>query len=182
MRYPDGHKESVRARIVEKASRALRRGGLGQVSVPALMKEAGLTHGGFYNHFEGKDELVAEAVRFAAKETGEREFGDARTLEQMLAGYLSEEHVAHPEGGCVVAALGTEAAHQAPSVRRTFAWAARGLIDRVQRKLHPKSAEGTLGDDALALASQMVGAVVLARLVEDDALSARLLSAARRRR
>jgi len=72
MRYPQGHKEEVRAGIVEAASRALRRDGLAGVSVPALMKEAGLTHGGFYGHFKNRDELVAEAVLAAAEATATR--------------------------------------------------------------------------------------------------------------
>ncbi len=70
MRYPDGHKEEVRASIVASAARTLRKKGLAGLSIPALMKEAGLTHGGFYLHFHNRDELVAEAVMAAAEGTG----------------------------------------------------------------------------------------------------------------
>ena len=63
MRYPEGHKEPVRARIVQAAAFALRAKGLDGVSIPALMKNVGLTHGTFYAHFENRDALVAKAVR-----------------------------------------------------------------------------------------------------------------------
>ncbi len=180
MRYPDDHKEKVRSRIVEAASRALRKDGLAGVSIPALMKKAGLTHGGFYAHFKDREELVAEAVRFAYSETGERLFGDEEAgIEQALAIYLSPEHVRGPAGGCVLAALGTEASHQSPVVRRSFAEAARGLVRGVDAKLHPERKTKQPSDAALALVAQMVGAVMLARLVDDDALAKRLLAAAR---
>jgi TetR/AcrR family transcriptional repressor of nem operon len=113
MRYPDGHKGAVRANILELAARALRRDGLSAVSIPALMKAAGLTHGGFYGYFESRDELVAQSVMLAAQQTGARVLSEeAGDLDGMLAGYLSEAHVNHPEFGCVVAALGTEAPKQ----------------------------------------------------------------------
>jgi TetR/AcrR family transcriptional repressor of nem operon len=177
MRYPEGHKAQVRAGIVKKAARALRRDGLTGVSIPALMKKAGLTHGGFYSHFGSRDELVAEAVRTAADETGaavlSKEAGD---LQATLASYLSMDHAQHPERGCVLAALGTEGRRQAAPVRRAFAYAARGFIDLIAQKLEP----GAPADEALRLSSQLVGAVVLARLVDDPDLAARVLEAARR--
>jgi TetR/AcrR family transcriptional repressor of nem operon len=181
MRYPEGHKEAMRARIVEAASRALRRDGLDAVSIPALMKSVGLTHGGFYVHFRDRDELVAEAVAFAANETVERIFaGDDRLLDASLAAYLSEAHATHPAFGCVLAALGTEAHRQPAPVRRSFAEAAGVLLRQVQKKLHPRSKRAEPSDDALALASRMVGAVVLARLVRDEALATRILAVAAR--
>lgn len=186
MRYPKGHKEEVRASIVASAARALRRHGLASVSVPALMKEAGLTHGGFYGHFKNRDELVAEAVMIAAEATGKgvlsKEAGD---LERTLQLYLSTEHVAHPEGGCVLAALGTEGRTQPGPVRRAFAKAARGFVELLGEKT-PGSAkakakkDGEPSDEALALASKMIGAVILARLVDDDALAKRILAAAKK--
>lgn len=178
MRYPPGHKEAVRATIVTNAARALRRGGLDGVSIPDLMKASGLTHGGFYVHFQNRDDLVAAAVVVAAEETGasvlERAPGD---VQAMLAGYLSQSHVDHPEGGCVVAALGTEAARQAAPVRRAFAHAARGLIHLVDQQIQPPKPAEAVSDEALVLSAQMVGAVVLARLVDDPELSGRLLQA-----
>jgi TetR/AcrR family transcriptional repressor of nem operon len=179
MRYPDSHKAEVRERIVRSAAAALRRAGLASVSIPALMKEAGLTHGGFYGHFQSRDALVAEAVAEAAEETAKRAFADDRSLADVLGVYLSEGHVAHPEQGCVVAALGTEGPHQPAPVREAFAGVARGLLGLVERKLHPVGRTRVPSDDALRLAATMVGAVVLARLVGDAPLAQRILAAAR---
>lgn len=180
MRYPEGHKETVRARIVECASRMLRQRGLAGVSIPELMEEAGLTHGAFYGHFRNRDELVAEAVAFAADETGTRVLGEGTPDPRgMLQAYLSPGHLAHPEFGCVLAALGTDAAHQPATVRRAFAATARGFIDLVQQKLHPGSPPDRPSPEALATAARMIGAVVLARLVRDEDLSNRVLAAAR---
>lgn len=177
MRYPDGHNDEVRARIVEVAARALRKDGLDAVSIPNLMKAAGLTHGAFYVHFKDRDELVAAAVERCRSESA---FAGDSTLEQAADRYLSKGHVAHPEIGCVIAALGVEGSRQKGKVRRAFGESARVLLSRVQKKLHPDSPPGTLDDDTLQKASQMVGAVVLARLLQDDALVERLLHAGKK--
>jgi TetR/AcrR family transcriptional repressor of nem operon len=178
MRYPDGHNETMRTRIVEAASRALRRDGIDAVSIPKLMKLVGLTHGGFYVHFRDRDELVAEAVAHTATDSAIS--SDAPAAEA-FARYLSQEHVRHPERGCVIAALGIEGSRQRGPVRRAFAEAATSFLQGVERRLHPKSGNGTLSDEALATASRIVGAVVLARLVQDEALANRLLESAQRR-
>ncbi|MES1164895.1 MAG: helix-turn-helix domain-containing protein [Verrucomicrobiota bacterium] len=180
MRYPEGHKEAVRARIVEAAARALRRDGINGVSIPALMKDVGLTHGGFYAHFQDRDELVAEAVETAAEHTAKDVFGDGIPLEEALARYLSPDHLGAPAHGCVVAALGTEGARLAGPVGGAFSKAARGLLALVEKKLHPGARAKVPTDEALRMAATMVGAVLLGRLVDDDALAARLLRAARR--
>jgi TetR/AcrR family transcriptional regulator, transcriptional repressor for nem operon len=179
MRYPDGHKAETRARIVRAAAEALRRAGLSGVSIPALMKEAGLTHGGFYGYFPDRDALVAEAIKQAAADTGQGAFAEDLPLDDTLRLYLSEGHVAHPEQGCVVAALGSEGGHQSGTVRKAFAEVARSLLGRVERKVHPARAARTLSDEGLRLAATMVGAVILARLVDDEALARRILRAAR---
>lgn len=179
MRYPEGHKEAVRERIVAAAAKALREHGLSGVSIPALMKSAGLTHGGFYAHFKNRDELVAAAVEAAGLQTARSVFGDDVPLADTLRVYLSQTHVEHPERGCVVAALGAGAARQGRPVRRAFANVATGLLRLVDAKLRPKITNHEPSDEALRLASTMVGAVVLARLVNDAALAERLLGAAR---
>lgn len=182
MRYPEGHKEAVRASIVEAASGAIRRDGLAGVSIPALMKEAGLTHGGFYGHFRNRAELVADAVLAAAEDTANRILGEeAGGLDAVLGAYLSREHVEHPRSGCVLAALGSEAGRQRAPVRRAFAEAARGFLHLLQRKVRPAGDYSRLDDDTLSLAARMVGAVVLARLVDDERLRDRILAAGRRR-
>ncbi|WP_457767037.1 TetR/AcrR family transcriptional regulator [Cyanobium sp. ULC065] len=108
MRYADGHKQAVRERILRAAAAELRRQGLSGIGIPALMKQAGLTHGAFYSHFQSRDALVAEAIRTAAAASAEGPLAEGLSLEQSLAFYLSPEHVAHPERGCVIAALGGE--------------------------------------------------------------------------
>jgi TetR/AcrR family transcriptional repressor of nem operon len=180
MRYPAHHKEEVRRSVVKAASRALRRDGLAGVSIPALMRKAGLTHGGFYAHFKNREQLVAEAVRAAAQETATSVLNpDRGGLEAILDAYLSPEHVAGPAGGCVLAALGSEARHHQAPVRRAFTEAARGFFGHLQASLHPRGSTRPPDDDTLELAARMVGAVVLARLVDDPLLAKQILAAAR---
>jgi len=179
MRYPDGHREAVRERIVQAASRALRQHGLEGVSIPSLMQQAGLTHGGFYTHFKNRDELVAEAILSAAGETAHGVFSEELPLRDALDRYLSMGHLEHPAEGCVLAALGTDGARQPPRVRGAFAEVARGFLRLTERKLHPRRRADTLSDGALVRAATMVGAVVLGRLVRDAALAERILAAAR---
>jgi TetR/AcrR family transcriptional repressor of nem operon len=182
MRYPESHKETVRARIIEAASRALRAEGLDGVSIPKLMKLVGLSHGGFYVHFRDRDELVAEALMAAGQERAEQMVAEgAKPREERFRNYLSTRHVDHPEAGCVLATLGTEAPRQPPAVRRAFARIGRGFLRRIETVLHPKSEPDALSDEALETAARIVGAVVLARLVQDDGLAERILEAAHRR-
>ena len=176
MRYPEGHKESVGARIIEAASRALRQDGVDAVSIPKLMKRAGLTHGGFYGHFRDRDDLIAKAVAHAASDSP---LGGDQPAAETFDMYLSRKHLLHPEYGCVIAALGAEGARQKGSVRRVFADIARSFLRRVEHTLHPGAAKDALSDEALATASRIVGAIVLARLVHDDALAEKILAAAK---
>lgn len=178
MRYPEGHKQAVRARILEAAAEELRRQGLSGIGIPALMQRAGLTHGAFYAHFPNRDALVAEAIHAASAASVDGPLAASLPLEQTLALYLSAEHLAHPERGCVIAALGGEGARQPAPVRQAFAAAARGLLASIERKLHPRKASPVPSDGALRLVSSMVGAVLLARLVDDPILAGRLLDAA----
>ncbi|MCP9828101.1 TetR/AcrR family transcriptional regulator [Synechococcus sp. L2F] len=190
MRYADGHKQAVRERILRAAAAEFRRQGLSGIGIPALMKQAGLTHGAFYSHFQSRDALVAEAIRTAAAASAEGPLAEELSLEQSLAFYLSPEHVAHPERGCVIAALGGEGGRQPASVRAAFAVAAHGLLAAIERKLPARPpakvpcgdepGDATPSDAALQLASAMVGAVLLARLVDDPVLARRLLEAVAR--
>lgn len=179
MRYPESHKKAVRERIVGAAARELRAHGLDGVSIPALMKQVGLTHGGFYAHFDDRDELVAEAVRAAAQSTAESVFADDLEPAQAFGRYLSGTHRDHPELGCVVAALGTEGARKDGEVGDAFADVALGLLRLNERKLHPDRPARQVSDQALQQTSALVGALVLSRLVKDPKLSDRILVAAR---
>lgn len=180
MRYPDGHKQEVRERIVAAASAALRARGLAGVSIPELMKEAGLTHGGFYTHFEDRDELVAAAITHAGEATAAAVFAGT-TLEEMLGRYLSPEHLGQPSQGCVVSALGTEGGRHSARVSSAFAHVARGLLRLVEGKISGESTKRPkpISDEALRVGATMVGAIVLGRLVDDARLAERILRVAR---
>jgi AcrR family transcriptional regulator len=181
MRYSETHKEAVHERIVRAAAGALRRRGITGIGIPALMKQVGLTHGGFYTHFKNRDALVAEAIRLAASDTSKGALADGKTLAESLSVYLSMEHVAHPEQGCVVATLAVESTRQSKPVRRALAEVARGLLRLVDAKLHPVDRAGAgPSQGALRVTATMVGAIVLARAVDDALLAERILRAARR--
>jgi TetR/AcrR family transcriptional regulator, transcriptional repressor for nem operon len=179
MRFPREHKAQVRERIVGAAAEKLRRDGLEGPSVPDLMKEAGLTHGGFYGYFRSRDELVAEAVRHAATETAEGLFRTSPDLTAVMNSYLSEEHIRHPNSGCVVAALGSDGWRKGKKVRAAFAEVAEGLARLVDEKLEAGAKGNAISDRALAVTAQMIGAVVLGRLVADPKLARRIVSAGR---
>jgi TetR/AcrR family transcriptional repressor of nem operon len=181
MRYPDTHKAEVKEKIVRAAARLFRRDGLEAVSIPSLMKEVGLTHGGFYNHFEDRDALVAEALLAAAHDGAVAD--ESRSFEATVRDYLSEAHAQHPELGCVLAALGSDAVRQGKGVRRTFAEVARGFFSRIEAKRLGATRAGrrtSPTDETLAVGAQLVGAVLLARLVDDPELAKRILAVARK--
>ena len=183
MRTTPSRKDISHERIVSVAARAIRRGGFQGVGVADIMKEAGLTHGGFYAHFRNRDALLAEALERAGQETAARlHEGVARRkakgsspLQALVEAYLSERHLAEVEGGCVVAALACEMPRQAAEVREAAAERVRGLVAGVRRALP----EGAPVSSAAAVASQMVGALQLARALGDNAEGRALLKAAR---
>jgi TetR/AcrR family transcriptional repressor of nem operon len=180
MRYSEAHKEAVHDRIVRAAAGALRRSGITGIGIPALMKEAGLTHGGFYTHFKNRDALVAEAIRSAASDTSKGALAAGKSLAETLSLYLSMGHVKQPEQGCVIATLAAESARQSKPVRRAFAEVARGLFRSIDAKLHPADRAGAdPSEEALRVTATMVGAIVLARAVDDALLAERILRAAR---
>jgi TetR/AcrR family transcriptional regulator, transcriptional repressor for nem operon len=170
-------------RIVAVAARAIRRGGFQGVGVADIMKEAGLTHGGFYAHFRNRDALLAEALERAGKDTAAQlHEGVARRLARgrsplraLVEAYLSDRHLSEIETGCAVAALASEMPRQAAEVREAAAQRVRGLLASVRGALP----EGSPAESATAVASQMVGALQLARALGDNAEGRALLKAAR---
>jgi TetR/AcrR family transcriptional repressor of nem operon len=166
-----------RKRIVETASRMFREKGFDGVGVDAVMKGAGLTHGGFYGHFRSKDDLAAEAVTNALERGTERQsrFTD---LNDLICDYLSERHRTDRANGCAIAALGAEMVRHGEGMRRGVTAHMRAQLDRFSHLL----AGGTAASRrkrAIATLSGIVGALMLARAVEDPALSAEILAAAR---
>jgi TetR/AcrR family transcriptional regulator, transcriptional repressor for nem operon len=182
VRYDREHKRRTRASIVEAASQAFRAQGIEQVGVGDVMAHAGLTHGGFYAHFASKDELVAEACASSLLEAAGRSFesqdGTApkRTLSEYLRSYLSRSHRDVPETGCAIAALAGDIARRSPETRHPFTQAAQTYVDSVATLLP----DGMDRDAAWALLAGMAGTLMLARAVDDPALSDRILLSGRR--
>lgn len=172
-----------RERIVETAARLFRQKGYDGIGVVDLMKSAGLTHGGFYGHFASKEDLLAEATAHAFKTSVERWRDKAANApETAIASigdsYLSERHRDHPELGCSITSLGADIARLGPKVRQALTEGAKGQI-KVLEQLVPGSDEAIKRREALATYAAMVGAIVLARAVDDEALSLEVLEAVR---
>jgi AcrR family transcriptional regulator len=175
-RTPGSTKAETHERIVQTAARAIREHGYAGASVADVMKQAGLTHGGFYAHFASRDAMLEEALDRAAAESrgrmtavGERA-ESGRALEAMIASYLSERHVEHPEAGCSLAALASETARQAPALRRIATRQVAGFAALIAEQL-PGGDTPENRDRALATVASLVGALTLARVVDDPALS-----------
>ena len=176
-------KEATHDRIVETAARAIRRSGYGGTGVAEIMKEAGLTHGGFYAHFESREGMLAEAADRAGADgmaVLARVAAAAppkKALEAMLRAYLSKEHVEGVETGCAIGALGSEMPRQAPKVRRAATRRIKEMIDLVARQ-SPDWGQPGAHERALVTLATALGALVLARAVDDPKLSAAVREAA----
>jgi len=176
-------KEATHERIVEAAARAIRRSGYGGTGVADIMKDAGLTHGGFYAHFDSREAMLAEAADRAGADTVAtmtRVAGAAppdQALHAIIRAYLSKAHVEAVETGCAVAALGSEMPRQAPQVRRAATRRIKEMIDLVARQ-SPDWGQPGAHERALVTVATAVGALVLARAVDDPKLSDALREAA----
>lgn len=183
MDKPLSRRELSHERIVDAAARAIRRSGYAGTGVADIMKEAGLTHGGFYAHFESRDALLAEAVARAGQANAgqlERKIEalgreGLSPLRVLVESYLSNEHLAATESGCVVSALISEMPRQAPAVREASAQRVRGLIERVRVAL-PAGADPS---QAALITSAMVGGLQLARAVGSEREGQALLKSIR---
>jgi len=176
-------KEATHERIVEVAARAIRRTGYGGTGVADIMKEAGLTHGGFYAHFASREAMLAEAADRAGAEAVAASARIAaaappqQALQSLVRAYLSKAHVEGVETGCAVAALGSEMPRQAPEVRRAATRRIKEQIDLVARQ-SPDWGQPGAHERALVTVATMVGALVLARAVDEPKLSDALREAA----
>ena len=176
-------KEATHERIVNTAARAIRRSGYNGTGVAEIMKEAGLTHGGFYAHFDSRDAMLAEAADRAGADGMAllaRVAASApprKGLEALLRAYLSKEHVEGAETGCAIAALGSEMPRQAPKVRRAATRRIKEMIDLVARQSPDRGRPGGQ-ERALLTVATALGTLVLARAVDDPELSGALREAA----
>jgi TetR/AcrR family transcriptional repressor of nem operon len=184
-RTPGSKKQETHDRIVKIAAAAIREHGYDGVSVADIMDQAGLTHGGFYAHFASRDAMLAEALDRAAGDALEAlaKAPDAdpscEPLDALVASYLSDRHLAAPRSGCTLAALGSETRRQTPEVRRIATRRVREMADLVARQL-PGWGEAGAHEDALGVMSCLLGALIIARLVDDPALADAVRSAAAR--
>jgi TetR/AcrR family transcriptional repressor of nem operon len=182
-RIANSRKEETHERIVQAAARAIRRRGYAGVGVAEVMKEAGLTHGGFYAHFKSRDALLVEALARAGQDSGaaiaraaeSRKGRGVSAFRALVENYLSEAHMAALETGCPVAALACDMARQTGAVREASAQRVERLIATVRGTL-----PGASRAKAAVIAGTLVGALQLARTLGDNAEGRALLSAARK--
>src|SRR5262249_28588744 len=168
------------------AAGATRKPGYEAVGVADVMKEAGVPHRGFYDHFKSRDALLAAAAEQAGAESNERlshAIASAKPGEELTAlvdSYLSERHLTAPEEGlgCAIAAAGSDVPRQQPEVRRAAGRRVKDLIGMVERQF-PDWGKGAAHEKAMAITATMVGALVLARAVDDPQLSRSIRKAAR---
>lgn len=181
---PMPKKEETHERILRAAARAIRTHGYEGVGVAEVMKEAGLTHGGFYAHFNSRDALLAEAADRAGAESVERlsrAIRDAKPGQELAAlvdSYLSDRHVESFEPGCAIAAAGSEVPRQPEAVRRATTHRIKELVALIERQL-PDWGKAAAHEKAMAIFSLLLGAIVLARAVDDARFSKAIRKSAR---
>ena len=174
MRVSRDQMQANRLRILDAASRLFREKGFDAVSVAEVMKAAGLTHGGFYGHFQSKDDLIAQAIGhiFTAQDEGSGDLG------AYLNAYLSPQHRESVGEGCPTAALIADIRRQTPEARLAMTEGFKSQIDRIARAIAAPDAPDARRR-AIGAWAAMVGAVVIARAIEDQALSDQVLDETR---
>jgi len=180
MRYEKGHKEATRRRILGVAAAEFREKGINGVGVADLMKDAGLTHGGFYSHFSSKEDLVRQVIEEAFSESrlkypcaGE----GPKNIEGLIRRYLRPEHRDHPELGCLATTLTGELARQPEAVRAEFTAKVGEMLAVIESHLPAKKSPAALRKTAMGIFSTMAGAMQLARAINDPKQSDALLEA-----
>ena len=184
MRYSKEHKFQTHAKIVKRASIKLREKGAHGIGVADLMKEAGLTHGGFYAHFDSRDALVIEAVSHAMDRSTERwrklseQTPADKRLAKIVNTYLGTDHRDDPGHGCAVPALAAEMARESAKTRRAFAGRMDQMIEMLtdQYQGMPRKAARKQAVSALAT---MMGTLVMARVAGNSELSEEILKSGR---
>jgi len=171
-----------RQRILDVAARLFRENGFAGIGLADIMKAAGLTHGGFYRHFDSKEDLAAQAVAVAlARPVADwsRLFEDAaaRPLSILVGQYLSPQHRDEPGSGCALAALGADIARQGEPVRSTFTMGLEPILELLSNVV-PGRSTAVRRRKAITTMAEMVGALILSRAVGDRALSDEILAAA----
>jgi TetR/AcrR family transcriptional regulator, transcriptional repressor for nem operon len=185
MPYTPQRKQQTRERIVRSARRLFNRRGFAEVTIDEIMTAAGLTHGGFYRHFKTKDELYSEALRqflcVDPPEGWQRKHVDlcagGPTLARMIMdAYLSKDHLEDRDGSCPTAGLASDVSRSSSRVKKAFRMVVEMMLKAFAAGLRGPDAR----EKALALVSLCVGAMVVARAVDDPALADALRIAARK--
>jgi TetR/AcrR family transcriptional repressor of nem operon len=184
MRYGPEHKAESHQKIVKDASRRMRAEGIAGAAVSAVMRDAGLTHGGFYKHFRSKDELLMESLGEAFREIADRLGKAAETSEPgeawkaIVTAYLSPEHCDHAECGCPLAALAPELARAEKAMK---AGIFKELMNYKNRMLPfmPGRRAADRERAFVVIFSTMLGAVGIARILPDRAARASVLTSVR---
>jgi TetR/AcrR family transcriptional repressor of nem operon len=184
MRYSKEHKQETHERIVKRAAVRLREKGAHGIGVADLMKEAGLTHGGFYAHFDSREALVIEAMEHIMERSTERwrKLGEQAPPEKRFAtivdSYLNSAHRDDPGHGCAVPTLGAEIARETPKTRKAFATKLEEMIDMLA-SLVPDASPKAARKQAMAAIGTMMGALVMARIAGNSEFSDEILAAGR---
>ncbi len=184
MRYSKEHKLETHARIVKKASVRLREKGAHGVGVADLMKEAGLTHGGFYAHFDSREALVIEAFGYAMDRSTDRwrklaeQTPPEKRFVTIVNSYLTPTHRDDPGHGCAVPTLGAEIARESPKTRKAFAARLEQMVEMLADQI-PGVSRKTARKQAMASLATMMGTLVLARVAGNGEFSDDILSAGR---
>lgn len=169
-----------RERILTAASRLIRERGISGVGVDALTEAAGMTHGGLYSHFRSKQRLIEEAVAAAIASKG-RELDETPTVADYVSKYLSPAHRDEPASGCPFAALCSEMHRQSQGARERFTAGVRATLGWLSARTGARTGQRQRDGDAIVTLASLVGAVVLARAVNDPKLSDEILRATRKR-
>jgi TetR/AcrR family transcriptional regulator, transcriptional repressor for nem operon len=184
MRYSREHKLETHARIVKKASVRLREKGAHGIGVADLMKDAGLTHGGFYAHFASREALLIEAFAHAMdrgtehwRKLAERTPPDKR-LATIVDSYLTTLHRDDPGHGCAIPTLGAEIARESPKARKAFAARLEQMIEMLADQI-PELPRKAARKQAMAAIATMMGTVVLSRIAGTGDFSDEILGAGR---
>ncbi|QND48494.1 TetR/AcrR family transcriptional regulator [Rhizobium lusitanum] len=172
-----------REKILAVAGELFREKGFDGIGVADIMKAAGLTHGGFYGHFESKDELACEASKAVVSRSLERwkevvDGAPGEPLDALLAHYLSHRNVVEHATGCVFAALTQEVSRHGPKMQSTFTGGLMGMA-AILEEITPGETPEERRRKALVSLSAMVGAVILARAMDNPELSQEFLAATR---
>lgn len=171
-----------REQVVEVAARLLREHGFDGIGVADIMKAAGLTHGGFYRNFTSKDDLAVKASERAIADTiALLQEGLAQQpqdpLRELIERYVSSAHRDDPGSGCILPALAADAARRDdPALRSVFTEAIQYYLDQIAA-LTSATQAGTGGRHPAAILSEMVGAVILSRVIADAPLADSLIAA-----